>query len=216
MNENESLKPDAGSATAPQDLPSAQAPASWAPTQPAEPGVAPPRPGPAGQNRPLPETLTAARDAAAFVAQLFTEVSAPEQPLPTEPPVAAPDAPGEAAPAATEPAGEQGLALLQGQPVLILGLGASGLAMARWCARQGARVTVADTRADPPQLAQLQAELPQVTFRAGAFGANLIEGHDIRAVFKSPGLTPAVVAPVWQAAQACWLPAKQPPKQPRP
>ena len=36
---------------------------------------------------------------------------------------------------------------LQGQHVLILGLGASGLAMARWCAQAGADVTVADTNA---------------------------------------------------------------------
>ena len=42
---------------------------------------------------------------------------------------------------------------LQDLPVLVLGLGASGLAMARWCARHGARVTVADTREAPPQLA---------------------------------------------------------------
>ena len=48
---------------------------------------------------------------------------------------------------------------LQGQHVLILGLGASGLAMARWCAHAGADVTVADTRDTPPQLAALQAEL---------------------------------------------------------
>ena len=44
---------------------------------------------------------------------------------------------------------------LQGQHVLILGLGASGLAMARWAARQGATLTVADTRSAPPQLAAL-------------------------------------------------------------
>ena len=44
---------------------------------------------------------------------------------------------------------------LHGQPVLILGLGASGLAMARWCARAGADVTVADTREAPPQRAAL-------------------------------------------------------------
>ncbi|MFN4351226.1 MAG: UDP-N-acetylmuramoyl-L-alanine--D-glutamate ligase [Hylemonella sp.] len=94
---------------------------------------------------------------------------------------------------------------LQGQHVLVLGLGASGLAMVRWCVRQGARVTGADTRAAPPQLAQLQAELPQVVFRAGAFEAGLVEGQDIRAVFKSPGLSPAMVAPVWQAAQAMGL-----------
>jgi UDP-N-acetylmuramoylalanine--D-glutamate ligase len=77
--------------------------------------------------------------------------------------------------------------------------------MVRWCVRQGARVTAADTRAAPPQLAQLQAELPQVVFRAGAFEAGLVEGQDIRAVFKSPGLSPAMVAPVWQAAQAMGL-----------
>ena len=35
---------------------------------------------------------------------------------------------------------------LQGQHVLILGLGASGLAMARWCAHAGANVTVAEQR----------------------------------------------------------------------
>ena len=44
---------------------------------------------------------------------------------------------------------------LRDQNVLILGLGASGLAMAKWCARAGARVTVRDTRSDPPQLAAL-------------------------------------------------------------
>jgi UDP-N-acetylmuramoylalanine--D-glutamate ligase len=44
--------------------------------------------------------------------------------------------------------------------VLILGLGQSGLAMAR-CARQGARVTVADTRAQPPQLALLRQAVPE-------------------------------------------------------
>ncbi|HEU6454180.1 MAG TPA: NAD(P)-dependent oxidoreductase, partial [Roseateles sp.] len=41
---------------------------------------------------------------------------------------------------------------LNGQRVLVLGLGDSGLAMARWCARFGAQVTVWDSRAQPPQL----------------------------------------------------------------
>ena len=41
--------------------------------------------------------------------------------------------------------------------VLILGLGSSGLALARWCIRCGASVTVADTRPVPPELASLQA-----------------------------------------------------------
>ena len=60
------------------------------------------------------------------------------------------------------------------QHVLILGLGASGLAMARWCARQGANVTVADTREQPPQLAALRTECPQATFVSGAFDEALM------------------------------------------
>jgi len=94
---------------------------------------------------------------------------------------------------------------LQGQHVLILGLGASGLAMARWCAHAGADVTVADTRDAPPQLATLQAEWPSVRFVAGPFSADLVQGTSVRAVFRSPGLAPDVVAPVVDAAQAMGL-----------
>ncbi len=95
---------------------------------------------------------------------------------------------------------------LHDQHVLILGLGASGLAMARWCARCGAQVTVADTRSAPPQLAALQVALPAVHFVSGAFDAGLIEGSAIRAVFKSPGLTPLEVAVVADAARALGIP----------
>lgn len=91
---------------------------------------------------------------------------------------------------------------LQGQHVLILGLGASGLAMARWCARCGASVTVADTRTAPPQLAALQRDVPQARFVSGALDASLIEGTGMRAVFKSPGLSPAEVTAVTAAASA--------------
>jgi UDP-N-acetylmuramoylalanine--D-glutamate ligase len=94
---------------------------------------------------------------------------------------------------------------LHGQHVLILGLGASGLAMARWCARAGADVTVADTREQPPQLAALQAEWPQVKFVSGAFTSSMVEGTTVRAVFRSPGLSPEVVAPVVDAAKAMGL-----------
>ena len=91
------------------------------------------------------------------------------------------------------------------QSVLILGLGDSGLAMARWCVRHGAQVQVVDTRAEPPHLAALRAELPQVKFVQGAFAATLVEGQDVRAVFKSPGLSPESVAPVWTTASAAGL-----------
>ena len=89
---------------------------------------------------------------------------------------------------------------LRNQSVLVLGLGASGYAMARWAARHGARVTVADTRADPPQLAALREQLPGATFVAGEFGAALLD-EGVRAVFRSPGLSPAQVDAVMAAAK---------------
>ena len=90
-------------------------------------------------------------------------------------------------------------------PVLVLGLGASGLAMARWCARHGARVTVADTRSQPPQLQALQREVPGAVFVGGAFDAALVQGNEIRAVYCSPGLSPETMAPVLDAARAVGL-----------
>ena len=96
---------------------------------------------------------------------------------------------------------------LRDQDVLVLGCGASGLAMARWCARCGAQVTVADTRAAPPQLPTLQQELPGVRFVSGAFDASLVEGQRLHAVYRSPGLSPAAVAPVFVAASACGISA---------
>jgi len=186
---------DAPAAEGAQDAPP---PAVYAEHQGTSPATGKPA------KRPLPETLTAARDAAAFVAQLFTDAGTPESSALAGPDENSAAIPQEQAPA-SEPAPEPVVSPLQDQHVLVLGLGASGLAMVRWCVRQGARVTVADTRAAPPQLTQLRAELPQVVFRAGAFEAGLVEGQDIRAVFKSPGLSPAMVAPVWQAAQAMGL-----------
>ena len=91
---------------------------------------------------------------------------------------------------------------LQDQHVLILGLGASGLAMARWCARQGATVTVADTRTEPPQRAALQREVPTARFISGPFTAALVDGMGVRAVFRSPGLAPSEIAIVLEAAHA--------------
>ena len=63
---------------------------------------------------------------------------------------------------------------LKDQSVLILGLGISGLAMARWCVRAGSRVTVADTRAQPPQLAALREQCPEANFIHGACDEHLM------------------------------------------
>ncbi len=90
--------------------------------------------------------------------------------------------------------------LLADLPVLILGLGDSGLAMVRWCLLQGAKVTVVDNRENPPGLAKLRQENAAFTFVHSAFEAALIDDDSIKAVFKSPGLTPVQVAPVWTAA----------------
>ena len=92
---------------------------------------------------------------------------------------------------------------LQDKRVLVLGLGLSGLALARWCQRCGAEVTVADTREAPPQLAGLREHCPQARFVSGPLLADLVSGQ--HAVFKSPGLSPAEVAEVVDAARVIGL-----------
>ena len=91
---------------------------------------------------------------------------------------------------------------LHAQHVLVLGLGASGLAMARWCASQGAKVTVLDNRGAPPQAAALTASVPSATWVQGEFDPHWVTGSDVRAVFISPGLAPHQTAPLLDAARA--------------
>ncbi|MDQ7745013.1 UDP-N-acetylmuramoyl-L-alanine--D-glutamate ligase [Hydrogenophaga pseudoflava] len=91
---------------------------------------------------------------------------------------------------------------LQDQHVLILGLGISGLSMARWCVRHGAQVTVADTRANPPSLAALRAECPSADFVAGAFDESLLARAAWNLIARSPGLPPEQLAPAREWALA--------------
>jgi UDP-N-acetylmuramoylalanine--D-glutamate ligase len=84
---------------------------------------------------------------------------------------------------------------LKDQHVLILGLGISGLSMARWCLRHGAVVTVADTRENPPSLAALRAECPQAVFVAGPFDVSLLARQPWNLIARSPGLPPEQLAP---------------------
>ena len=90
---------------------------------------------------------------------------------------------------------------LQDQHVLILGLGISGLSMARWCVRHGARVTVADTRENPPSLAALRTECPSAEFVAGAFDDALLARARWNLIARSPGLPPEQLAPARAWAQ---------------
>src|SRR5688500_1088922 len=89
---------------------------------------------------------------------------------------------------------------LHGQQVLVLGLGESGLAMARWCVRQGAAASGGGSRQSPPQLAALRDALPDVAVRSGALDADALQG--VLLVLKSPGLSPhdVRIAPLLQAA----------------
>jgi UDP-N-acetylmuramoylalanine--D-glutamate ligase len=75
---------------------------------------------------------------------------------------------------------------LKGKQSLVLGLGESGLAMATWLAREGARVRVADSRAVPPNVAALKAAVPEAELVAGPFAEATFAGVDFIAI--SPGL----------------------------
>lgn len=89
---------------------------------------------------------------------------------------------------------------LQGLTVLVLGLGDSGLAMARWSARCGATVRVWDSRESPPQAATLAEHLPQAHVLKGELTPAALDG--VQWVLKSPGLAPADarIAPLLEAA----------------
>ena len=91
---------------------------------------------------------------------------------------------------------------LANKNILVLGLGSSGLALARWCARGGAQVTVADTRSAPPQLQALQTSVPGATFVHAEMSEFLLAGIPFDQVLKSPGLSPASVVGVVAAAEA--------------
>ena len=70
---------------------------------------------------------------------------------------------------------------LAGRRVLVLGLGDTGLSVARWVARQGGRARVADSRAEPPRARDYAGEL--VT---GPFSEALLDNVDLLCI--SPGL----------------------------
>ncbi|PJC04085.1 MAG: UDP-N-acetylmuramoyl-L-alanine--D-glutamate ligase [Gallionellaceae bacterium CG_4_9_14_0_8_um_filter_60_335] len=75
---------------------------------------------------------------------------------------------------------------LAGQSVLVLGLGETGLSLARWLTAHGAQVCVADSRAAPPGIDILHREMPQVDVYCGPFRDEALDGIDRIAI--SPGV----------------------------
>jgi UDP-N-acetylmuramoylalanine--D-glutamate ligase len=91
---------------------------------------------------------------------------------------------------------------LAGKNALVLGLGETGLSMARFLARRGARVRVADTRDDPPRLATLGEHVPQAELVLGAYRDESFSDVDLIAI--SPGVP--LATPQVRAAAARGVP----------
>lgn len=87
---------------------------------------------------------------------------------------------------------------LNNKHVLVIGLGETGLSAVRWLHKQGARLSVADSREQPAAVAVVKAELPQVRIHCGAFQAATFAGVDL--IVLSPGV--AMSEPQIQAALA--------------
>ncbi len=71
-------------------------------------------------------------------------------------------------------------------PVVIAGLGLTGLSCARFLASRGEVFAVTDTRADPPMAATLRQELPEVPLYLGGFDPALL--GDAERIIVSPGV----------------------------
>ncbi|MCR5885682.1 UDP-N-acetylmuramoyl-L-alanine--D-glutamate ligase [Rhizobacter sp. J219] len=93
--------------------------------------------------------------------------------------------------------------------VLVLGLGESGLAMARWCADHGARVRVWDSRETAPQDVALAAQVPSAERLSGTLDVALLR-EGVQLVLKSPGLAPGDerIAPLLTLARETGVPVQ--------
>ncbi|MEE9580635.1 MAG: UDP-N-acetylmuramoyl-L-alanine--D-glutamate ligase [Nitrosomonadaceae bacterium] len=78
---------------------------------------------------------------------------------------------------------------LQGKTILVLGMGETGLSMAKWLSRIGSNIRVADNRAAPPNLSTLERAVPAAQVFTGPFSADIFIGIDLIAI--SPGVSPA-------------------------
>src|SRR3990167_9009661 len=70
---------------------------------------------------------------------------------------------------------------------IVVGLGKSGMSLVRFLARQGLAFAVVDTRANPPELATLAEQFPQVDVRCGELDVDFLRS-DPGAFSRAPGL----------------------------
>ncbi len=76
---------------------------------------------------------------------------------------------------------------LQQARTLIVGLGATGLSCARFLTQRGVEVAVIDSREQPPALADMQRELPDVALFTGGFDAEVFARAE--RILVSPGVS---------------------------
>lgn len=81
---------------------------------------------------------------------------------------------------------------------IVVGLGKSGMSLVRFLANRGVSFAVADTRENPPELATLRREYPQVDVRCGELDVEFLCRAD--ELYVSPGL--ALATPALQQAAA--------------
>ncbi|MEN1834770.1 UDP-N-acetylmuramoyl-L-alanine--D-glutamate ligase [Pseudomonas lijiangensis] len=81
---------------------------------------------------------------------------------------------------------------------IVVGLGKSGMSLVRFLANRGVAFAVADTRENPPELATLRRDYPQVEVRCGELDVEFLCRAD--ELYVSPGL--ALATPALQEAQA--------------
>jgi UDP-N-acetylmuramoylalanine--D-glutamate ligase len=86
--------------------------------------------------------------------------------------------------------------------ILVLGLGETGLSMLRYLKAQGARVRVADSRNNPPGLAEARKYVIEPLIFCGSFDDEMFTGIDLIAI--SPGVP--LRDPVVARAMACGFP----------
>lgn len=81
---------------------------------------------------------------------------------------------------------------------IVVGLGKSGMSLVRFLANRGIAFAVADTRENPPELATLRRDYPQVEVRCGELDVEFLCRAD--ELYVSPGL--ALATPALQQAAA--------------